>query len=136
MQLKPIAAKDAVIGQVLEKSAAGDPALFEWIAEDIDFRIDHFRDDADTSWQRAPTPEAQISPVGRLGAEMFPIGTEALGIDCCALGDGRHLTCFNHRFFYGKQQKTVTRLTYIVSHEDNGSFDYFRDAVTNIVEAE
>jgi hypothetical protein len=134
MQLKPVATEDTMIGQVLTKFAAGDPSLFELIADDIDFRIDHFRDEADTGWQHATTKNALAHVIGRLGEEVFPKGTEALGIDCFALGDGWHLTLFNQRFFYGVRQREVTSLTYIVSHETDGQLDYFRENVTNIVD--
>lgn len=134
MHLKPVANEDTVIGQVLTKFAAGDTSLFELIAEDIDFRIDHFRDEIDTSWQQAVTRDGLTQVIGRLGQEVFPKGTEALAIDCFALGGGWHLTCFNQRFFYGVRQKDVTSLTYIVSHETDGQVDYFRENVTNIVD--
>lgn len=133
MQLTPVASETTVIGQVLAKFASGDPALLELIAEDIDFRIDHYRDEAETSWQQAQSREALVVVLGRLGVEVFPQGTEALGIDSFALGDGWHLTCFNQRFFYGLRQKTVTSMTYILSHEVDDRLDYFRESVTNIV---
>ncbi|PIE11167.1 MAG: hypothetical protein CSA72_03320 [Rhodobacterales bacterium] len=133
MHLPPAAPSDTVICRVLEKFAAGDPTLFELIAEDIDFRIDHFRDDAETAWQSANTRNALMAVIGRLGTEVFPKGTELLGLDCFDLGDGWHLTRFNQRFFYGIRQQQVTSLTYIVSHEADGQLDYFRENVTNIV---
>lgn len=136
MQLTPVTASDTVIGQVLAKFTVGDPSLFELIAEDIDFRIDHFRDEVDTEWQKAGTRDALMSVVGRLGQEIFPKGTEALGIDSFELGNGWYLTCFNQRFFYGVRQKSVTSLTYIVSHEENGALDYFRENVTNITDVQ
>lgn len=134
MQLTPVPASDTVIGQVLAKFAVGDLSLFELIADDIDFRIDHFRDEADTEWQKADTRDALMSLVGRLGEEIFPKGTEASGIDSFELGKGWYLTRFNQRFFYGLRQKNVTSLTYIVSHEEKGVLDYFRENVTNIVD--
>ncbi len=136
MKLKPVNTENTVIGQVLTKFAAGDPSLVELIAEDIDFRIDHFRDEADTSWQQADSRNTLVEVITRLGQEVFPKGTTALAIDCFALGDGWHLTCFNQRFFYGVRQRDVTSLTYIVSHEANGQMDYFRENVTNIVDVQ
>ncbi|MCO6186587.1 hypothetical protein [Rhizobium sp. L1K21] len=133
MQFPHTKPQDTAIGQVLTRFAAGDPSLFELISSDIDFRIDHFRDEADTSWQQAKSREGLMAVVGRLGQEVFPKGTEALGIDSVVLGDGWHLTCFNQRFFYGERQRDVTSLTYIISHETNGMLDYFRETVTNIV---
>lgn len=134
MHLIPTAPQGTVIGRILEKFAAGDLTLFEAIAEDIDFRIDHFRDETDTTWQSAMTREGLMAMFARLGSEVFPQGTEALGIECFDLGEGWYLTRFNQRFFYGVRQKVVTSLTYIVSHEADGLLDYFRENVTNTVD--
>lgn len=133
--MQPTPTQDTVIQQTLEKFAAGDPAMFDLIAEDVDFRIDHFQDDADTSWQIATSRQALMQVVGRLGQEVFPKGTEILGVECFALGQGWHLTRFDQRFFYGVTQQATTSQTYIVSHEADGKLDYFRETVTNIVAA-
>ena len=125
---------ETTIGQVLARFAAGDLSLFELIADDVDFRIDHFRDEADTSWQLATSREALMGVIGRLGQDVFPKGSEALGIDVFALGDGWHLTRFHQRFFYGERQRDVTSVTFIISHEADGLLDYFRENVTNIVD--
>ncbi|WP_112072747.1 hypothetical protein [Hyphomonas sp. GM-8P] len=124
---------ETTIGQVLSRFAAGDPSLFELIADDVDFRIDHFRDEADTSWQLANSREALMGVMVQLSQDVFPKGTEALGIDVFALGDGWHLTRFNQRFFYGERQRDVTSVTFIISHETDGMLDFFRETVTNIV---
>ncbi|MEJ6394998.1 hypothetical protein V8J82_17170 [Gymnodinialimonas sp. 2305UL16-5] len=136
MHPTPVTTEETVIGRVLTKFMAGDLSLFELIATDIDFRIDHFGDDVDTRWQQADTRDALMSVVGRLGEEVFPKGTEALSIDSFALGGGWHLTRFHQRFFYGVRQKDVTSLTYIVSHEANGVLDYFRENVTDIMDVQ
>ena len=130
-----VPAQDTVIGTVLQKFAAGDPSLFALIAEDIDFRIDHYRDEADTEWQVARSQQGLVEVVTRLGQEVFPKGTQPIGITCYPLGDGWHLTCFDQAFFYGVRQRDVTSLTYIVSHERDGLLDYFRETVTNIKDA-
>lgn len=124
---------ETTIGQVLSRFAAGDPSLFELIADDVDFRIDHFRDEADTSWQLANSREALMGVMVQLSQDVFPKGTEALGIDVFALGDGWHLTRFNQRFFFGERQRDVTSVTFIISHETDGMLDFFRETVTNIV---
>ncbi len=124
---------ETTIGQVLSRFAAGDPSLFELIADDVDFRIDRFRDEADTSWQLANSREALMGVMVQLSQDVFPKGTEALGIDVFALGDGWHLTRFNQRFFYGERQRDVTSVTFIISHETDGMLDFFRETVTNIV---
>lgn len=133
--LTPVPAAETAIGQLLSKFAQADPAMLNHIAEDIDFRIDHFRDDADTSWQVAGSLETLIAVIGRLGNEVFPRGTQALGVDVHTLGDGWHLTRFEQKFFYGLAQNEVTSLTYITSHETAGKVDFFRETVTNIVDA-
>ena len=120
---------ETTIGQVLSRFAAGDPSLFELIADDVDFRIDHFRDEADTSWQLANSREALMGVMVQLSQDVFPKGTEALGIDVFALGDGWHLTRFNQRFFYGERQRDVTSVTFIISHETDGMLDFFTNAL-------
>lgn len=132
-QTAPVAASGATITTLLQKFAAADPTMFDLIAADIDFRIDHYRDDADTGWQVARSLPELAAVIGRLGQEIFPRGTRALGIDSHALGNGWYLTNFHQRFFYGLQQREVSSLTHILSHESDGKVDYFRETVTNIV---
>lgn len=127
--------ENTVIGQVIAKFVAGDPAMFDLIADDIDFRIDHFRDEIDTSWQQASSREALVDLVGRLGKEVFPRGTRPLGVSGIELGEGWCVTSFHQQFFYGVRQKEVKSLTYILSHEADGLLDYFRETVTNVVDA-
>ncbi|WP_206601090.1 hypothetical protein [Pseudophaeobacter leonis] len=102
------------------------------VADDIDFRIDHFKDELDTSWQTAGSLNALLDVLDRLGKEVFPKGTQALGIDTFSLGGGWHLTQFNQQFFYGLRQCEVTSLTHIMSHETDGKVDYFRETVTGV----
>lgn len=133
MQKSTAKLDETAIGQVLTKFIAGDSSLFNLIADDIDFRIDHFRDgEADTNWQQANSREQLMAVIGQLGQDVFPKGTEALSLECSALGDGWHFTCFEQRFFYGVRQRYVTSRTYIVSHETDGLLDFFRETVTNI----
>nr|WP_272214336.1 hypothetical protein [Marinicella sp. W31]MDC2877076.1 hypothetical protein [Marinicella sp. W31] len=133
-QMQPALSEETAIGQVLTKFTAGDPSLFELISDGVDFRIDHFRDEVDTGWQQAGSRETLMAAIVRLGRDVFPKGTKALGIDSFALGDGWHLTCFSQKFFYGERQRDVTSLTYIISHETDGLLDFFRETVTNIVD--
>ena len=123
---------DTVIGQVITKFCAGDFSLFDHIATDIDFRIDHFRDATDVNWQQA-TSRADLALVfERLATEVFPKGTRAIDIATTALGQGWHLTRFHQEFFYGVRQCDVTSQTYIISHEAAGQLDYFRETVTTV----
>ena len=135
MQPTHVATDSTAIGQVLTKFTAGDPTLFSLIADDIDFRIDHVKDDADTSWQVATSREQLMGVVVLLGEHVFPKGTKALGLGCFALGAGWHLTHFHQAFFYGVRQRDVTSLTYILSHETDGKLDYFRETVTGTTDA-
>ncbi|MGH1444910.1 MAG: hypothetical protein ACRBBO_02580 [Cognatishimia sp.] len=132
MHMTPVPPENTAIGEVLTKFIAGDPSMFELMSDDIDFRIDHFRDETDTSWQQATSREGLMAMIERLGREVFPKGTQALSINTFVLGDGWHLTHFNQRFFYGVQQRDVTSLTYIISHETDGIMDFFRETVTTI----
>ncbi|MBM2293493.1 hypothetical protein JQX09_15800 [Sulfitobacter pseudonitzschiae] len=128
----PTPVADTSIGQLLQKFTQGDPQMLSYVADDIDFRIDHFKDETDTSWQVAGTLTGLLSVLERLGTEVFPKGTTALRLDTFALGDGWHLTRFHQRFFYGVRQCEVTSVTQIISHETAGKVDYFRETVTGI----
>ena len=133
MQPTSVATDSTAIGQVLTKFIAGDPTLFSLIADDVDFRIDHVNDDADTSWQHATSREQLMGVIVLLGEDIFPKGTKSLELNCYELGGGWHLTRFHQAFFYGVRQCDVTSLTYILSHETDGRLDYFRETVTGIV---
>lgn len=135
MLMTPVTSEKTAIGKVLTKFIAGDPSMFELFSDDIDFRIEHFRDATDTSWQQATSRAGLVALIERLGQKVFPKGTEALSIDTFVLGDGWHLTHFNQRFFYGVLQSEVSSVTYIISHETDGVLDYFRETVTTIFDA-
>lgn len=128
----PTYAADTAIGQLLNKFAQGDATMVHHVADDIDFRIDHFKDDLDTSWQMAGSLTELLGILQRLGQEVFPKGTQALGIDTFCIGGDWHLTRFNQHFFYGVRQCEVTSLTFILSHETGGKVDYFREIVTDV----
>jgi hypothetical protein len=124
----------ATITTLLRKFAAADPTMFECVAPDIDFRIDHYRDAADTSWQVARSLPELIGVVQRLGQEIFPKGTRLQSVESRALGNGWYLTDFHQHFLYGLEQREVSSLTHILSHESDGQVDFFRETVTNIVD--
>ena len=63
------------------------PTLLATIADDVDFRIDHYRDDADTSWQIARNKAEAMTVVQRLGVEVFPRGTKILHTHSQPLGN-------------------------------------------------
>ncbi|UOA29750.1 hypothetical protein [Pseudosulfitobacter sp. DSM 107133] len=125
---------DTAIGQLMHKFTQGDSSMLTHVADDIDFKIEHYKDDLDTSWQSASSIEGLMEVLGRLSAEVFPKGTLALAIDTSSLGDGWHLTRFNQQFFYGERQCEVTSVTHIISHEFDGKVDYFRENVTNVID--
>lgn len=121
-----------VIHQLLNHFEKGDMALLELIADDIDFRIDHYKDEADTSWQQCQNKEEFISVLTRLSSEIFPKGTLITALASESLGDGWYLTTFGQSFWYGLIEKDVTSETFIISHELDGQVDYFRESVTSL----
>jgi len=121
------------IDHVLAAFAQGDvPTLLAYIADDVDFRIDHYRDTADTSWQQARSKMDLLAVLQRLAVEVFPKGTQIVHTHSTPLGSDWVLTQFHQRFFYAVQQREVESLTWIVSHSQNGQLDYFRESVTTI----
>ena len=102
------------------------------IADDVDFRIDHYRDDADVAWQQAQGKAGVLAVLQRLATEIFPQGTRILRAHSQALGDNWVLTQFHQRFHYGLQQREVESQTWIVSHARDGLLDYFRETVATI----
>ena len=121
------------IDQVLTAFAQGDvPTLLNVIADDVDFRIDHYRDDADTSWQVARSKAELLAVLQRLATEVFPRGTAIVRTHSQDLGNDWVLTQFHQRFFYAVQQRDVESVTWITSHSQGGQLDYFRETVTTI----
>ena len=121
------------IDRVIAAFARGDvPALLAQVADDVDLRIDHYRDEADTSWQVARDKQGLIAMLQRLAVEVFPRGTQILHTHSQPLGNDWVLTQFHQRFFYAVQQREVESLTWIVSHSVAGQVDYFRETVTTI----
>jgi hypothetical protein len=121
-----------VIHQLLNRFERGDMKLLELIADNIDFRIDHYKDDADTSWQQCQNKEQFINVLTQLGVDVFPKGTMITGLTSLELSDGWYLTTFDQSFWYGLAEKDVTSRTYIISHECDGQLDYFRENVTTL----
>ncbi|ODS65419.1 MAG: hypothetical protein ABS37_08035 [Acidovorax sp. SCN 65-108] len=121
------------IDRVLAAFEKGDvPTLLGSVADDLDFRIDHYRDDADTSWQVARNQADLLTVLQRLGTEIFPQGTQIVHTHSQPLGDDWVMTQLSQRFFYGVQKREVESLTWILSHSQNGQLDYFRETVTTI----
>ena len=124
----------SAIESLLCKFVAGDPALVTYMAPDIDFRIDHYEDEADVSWQVGKGLAEIATILTRLGTEVFPKGTEALLISTQPLPqEGWMLTTFEQKFFYGLRGRMCTSVTLILSHEAEGKVDYFRETVTDVV---
>ncbi|WP_417669355.1 hypothetical protein [Roseibium sp.] len=121
-----------IIDTVLRLFEAGDQSILNHIAPDIDFRIDHFRDEADVSWQNATNIQEFITVLTRLASDVFPKGTTIVGLATQGLGNGWAFTRFEQRFFYAVQNREVQSVTYITSHETVGKMDFFRETVTTI----
>lgn len=122
------------IQNILSKFETGDASIFSHFADDIDFCIEHYRDDTDVAWQVAKNVQQLGALMGRLGSEVFPQGTKVLGRDTTELGDGWYMTRFEQRFFYAVRQNMVESRTYIISHEIDGKLDYFRETVTTVTD--
>jgi hypothetical protein len=83
------------IDHVLNAFAAGDvPTLLAHIDDGVDFRIDHYRDTADVSWQQAKDKAGLLAVLQRLAAEVFPRGTQIVQTESQALGGDWVLTRF------------------------------------------
>lgn len=123
----------ATIDTVLRAFERGDvPTLLQHIADDIDFRIDHYQDDADIGWQRGANKADFLAVLQRLGSDIFPQGTKLLAVDTEDLGDGWAMTKMRQQFYYGLQARHVDSQTWIVSHSRDGQCDYFRETVATL----
>lgn len=122
------------IDTILRAFEQGDAAtLLGHIDDNIDFRIDHYQDESDVSWQKAAGKAELLALLQRLGTEIFPKGTKMLEVNSQHLGDGWALTKLQQQFYYGAQQQTVDSATWIVSHSKDGKCDYFRETVANVL---
>jgi hypothetical protein len=120
------------IHQLLNRFEQGDMTLFALIADDINLRIDHYKDDADIGWQQCENKAGFAELLARLSTEVFPKGTRITGLSSVALGDDWYITTFDQSFWYGLAEKQVNSRTYIVSHEQDGKIDYFRENVSTL----
>jgi hypothetical protein len=127
-------AEPLLIHQLLNKFEVGDMSLLELISDNIDFRIDHYADDADIDWQACDSKLDFIALLTRLTSDIFPQGTKIIHISSTSLKKGWHLTTFEQQFFYGVKQTEVFSRTFIISHEANGKIDYFREHVVEILD--
>lgn len=121
------------IDHVLQAFAAGNVhALLGHMSDDIDLRIDHYRDGADTRWQIACGKSSVPALLQRLATDVFPSGTRINVAESRDLGDDWVLTRLEQQFFYAVQQREVSSQTWILSHSVDGQLDYFRETVTTI----
>ncbi len=124
---------DATIDIVLRAFERGDVnTLLQHIDDDIDFRIDHYRDEHDISWQRAANKDQFLAMLQRVASEVFPQGTRLLEVDTEDLGGGWAMTKMRQQFYYGVQERHVDSQTWIISHSQNERCDYFRETVTTL----
>ena len=121
--------ENIAIHNVMNAFEKMDMGLFEYIAEDVDLAIDHYKDDADTKWQQCQSKQEMAGLLGRLAQDVFPKGNHVLALSSQALGDGWYITTFSQQFWYGILSKEVIGKSLIVSHELNGQVDYFRETV-------
>ncbi len=62
------------IHRVLDLFEKGSPELFGELSEQLDFRIDHYRDETDVAWQVASGLEEMAGVLQRLAQDVFPKG--------------------------------------------------------------
>lgn len=124
--------ENIAIHNVINAFEKMDMGLFEYIAEDVDLAIDHYKDDADTKWQQCQSKQEMAGLLGRLAQDVFPKGTHVLALSSQALGDGWYITTFSQQFWYGILSKEVIGKSLIVSHELDGQVDYFRETVQTV----
>lgn len=118
---------------VLQAFAQGDAdTLLRHIDDKIDFRIDHYQDDTDVSWQRAESKQELVQLLQRLGTEVFPKGTRIVSTSSTPLGGDWVITQLRQQFYYGVQERMVDSQTWIVSHSSQGRCDYFREIVGTV----
>lgn len=121
------------IDTVLQAFARGDAeTLLRHIDEQIDFRIDHYRDETDVSWQRAHDRQGLVQVLQRLGQEVFPKGTRIVSATSTALGGDWVVTQLRQQFHYGLQDRMVDSRSCIISHSSEGRCDYFRETVATV----
>ncbi|MHA7773338.1 hypothetical protein [Roseibium sp. M-1] len=125
-------AEPIAIHNVLNLFEQGSPELVAHLAPELDFRIDHYKDETDVSWQVAGSLQEIGCVLQRLATEVFPKGTKILGLGSRALGDGWYVTRFKQRFYYPVREAECESLTYILSHETDGKLDFFRETVTTV----
>jgi ketosteroid isomerase-like protein len=117
-----------VIEDLLHAFERGDEAKMDALAtNDLDLRIEHYRDERDISWQRSTDRAGFRALLERLAREIFPRGTRILSLETLELGDGWSLTAFRQQFYYPARSKEVIGQTWIVAHELDGQCDYFRE---------
>lgn len=124
--------ENIAIHNVMNAFEKMDMGLFDYIADNVDLAIDHYKDDADTQWQKCQSKQQMAGLLGRLAQEIFPRGTKILALNSQSLGDGWYLTQFSQQFWYGILSKEVTGSSLIVSHESGGQVDYFRETVQKV----
>lgn len=120
------------IHQLMNKFEASDMGLLDHIADDIDLQIEHYQDETDVSWQICKTKQDFLVVLSRLGQEVFPKGTQILQLSSESLGNGWYTTTLSQTFRYAVQEQQVVGNSIIISHEDNGVVDYFREVVQSV----
>lgn len=120
------------IKTLIQMFELGSPDLLDYVAADIDLRIEHYRDDVDVSWQYASNLQELMELLGRLVAEVFPQGTKIVSLDSRPLGGGWYQTKYVQRFWYPVQGQEVVGNSLFISHESQGRVDFLREVVTSV----
>jgi len=122
-----------VIDELMRAFERGDLAQMNALtSDDLDLRIDHYRDETDVAWQRCANRGELHALLGRLATEVFPKGTHILSLETEELIGGWTMTALRQRFFYAVRGREVVSQTWIIAHESYGRCDYFRETVATI----
>lgn len=120
------------IHQLMNKFEKGDMTLLESVSDSIDLSIEHYQDETDVSWQVCTNKEGFMGLLGRLGKEVFPKGTKITNLCSQDMGSGWYSTQLSQTFWYGVMENKVEGRSLIISHEEGGVVDYFREIVMSV----
>ena len=126
--------ENIAIHNLMNEFELGGIGLFDYVDTELDLSIDHFKDDADTQWQKSKNAMELGNLFGRLQTEIFPKGTKILRLESQSLGEGWYITHLSQQFWYGLKKEEVIGRSLILSHESDGKVDYFRETVQSVIE--
>lgn len=123
----------SAIEQLMNRFEIGDMSLLDYVSDDVDLAIEHYRDSTDTSWQRCQDKQGFMALLTKLGSDVFPQGTNIIQLNTVSLGQEWYQSLLVQEFWYGVESRKVKGSSIIISHEDDGKVDYFREIVQSVI---